>query len=107
MSTTSLILFFAALAILLVGLALPGWDTPRASKRAMKRRIYWTATVVAIPLLFVAGLPDLQSSVALVAMAVVLMVGWAYSRTPNLKIGGRILAAYPPNREPDPAPPGE
>ena len=107
MSTTSLILFYAGLAVLLVGLLLPGWDTRHTPRRAMKRRIYWTATVVAIPVLFVAGLPDLQSSVAFVAMAVVLMVGWAYFRTPNLKLGGRILAAYPPNREPDPAPPGE
>jgi hypothetical protein len=72
----------------------------------MKRRIYWTATVVAIPVLFVAGIPDLQSSIAFVAMACVLMGGWAYFRTPNIKIGGQIFAAYPPNREPDPAPPG-
>jgi hypothetical protein len=38
---------------------------------------------------------------------VILMVGWAYFRTPNLKIDGRIVAAYPPNREPDPAPRGD
>jgi hypothetical protein len=105
-STVSLSLFFAGLAILLVGLVLPGWDTARTPKRAVKRRIYWTATIAAIPVLFVAGLPDRQSSIAYVAMAVVLMVGWAYSRTPNIKIDGRILAAYAPNREPDPPPPG-
>ncbi|MCW2730186.1 MAG: hypothetical protein JWR13_1002 [Mycobacterium sp.] len=104
MSTLSLSLFFCGLAILLVGLLLPGWDTATAPKRAVKRRIYWTATIVAIPVLFVAGWPDFQSSVAFVAMACVLMGGWAYFRTPNLKIGGRILAAYPPNREPDPPP---
>jgi hypothetical protein len=75
-------------------------------KRAVKRRIYWTATAVAIPVLFVAGLPDRTSSLAFVAMAVILMVGWGYFRTPNIKIDGRILAAYPPNREPDPPPPG-
>lgn len=104
MSTLSLGLFYGGVAILLVGLLLPGWDTARAPKRATKRRIYWTATAVAIPVLFVAGLPDLQSSLAFVAMAVVLMGGWAYCRTPNIKIGGRIYALDPPNREPDPAP---
>ena len=107
MSNLSLGFFFAGLAILLVGLALPGWDTAGAPKRAVKRRIYWTALVIAIPVLFVAGLPDLQSSVAFVAMAIVLMGGWAYFRTPNIKLNGRIWAAYPPNREPDPPPPGD
>ncbi|HYO03415.1 MAG TPA: hypothetical protein VET27_16700 [Mycobacterium sp.] len=102
MSTLSLSLFYIGVAILLTGLLLPGWDTAARSKRAMKRRIYWTATIVAIPVLFAAGLPDLQSSIAFVAMACVLMGGWAYFRTPNIKIGGRIWAAYPPNREPDP-----
>lgn len=102
MSTASLTLFYGSVAILLAGILIPGRATARLSKRAVKRRIYWTATAVAIPLLFVAGLPDRQSSVAFVAMAVILMVGWAYFRTPNLKIDGRILAAYPPNREPDP-----
>lgn len=106
MSNLSLSLFFGGVAILLIGLLLPGWDTAQTPKRAMKRRIYWIATVVAIPVLFVAGIPDLQSSIAFVAMACVLMGGWAYFRTPNIKLGGHIYAAYPPNREPDPAPPG-
>lgn len=106
MSTLSLSLFFGAVAILLVGILLPGWETATASKRATKRRIYWAATVVAIPLLFAAGLPDLQNSIAFVAMACVLMGGWAYSRTPNIKIGGQIWSLDPQNRGPDPAPPG-
>jgi hypothetical protein len=101
-STSSLGLFFGGLAILLVGLVLPGWDTATLPKRAIKRRIYWTATVVAVVVLFAAGWPDLQSSIAFVGMACVLMGGWAYFRTPNIKLGGRIVAAYPPNREPDP-----
>jgi hypothetical protein len=102
MSTLSLSLFYAAVAILLAGILLPGWDTARAPKRAVKRRIYWTATIVGAIVAFIAGLPDLQSSIAFVAMCFVLMVGLAYFRTPNIKIGGRIWAAYPPNREPDP-----
>lgn len=106
MSTTSLTLFYVAVAVLIAGLVVPGWDTDLTPKRAMKRRVYWTATVVAIPLLFIAGLPDLQSSIAFVAMALVLMVGWAYSRTPNIKIGGEIRSAYAPNRVPDPPPRG-
>lgn len=40
MSTLSLSLFFVGLAILLVGMILPGWDTATLPKRAVKRRIY-------------------------------------------------------------------
>ncbi len=39
-------------------------------------------------------------------MTVVLMGGWAYTRTPNIKIDGRIWSLDPANREPDPEPPG-
>jgi hypothetical protein len=105
MSTLSLYLFYGGVVILLVGLLVPGWDTASLPKRAVKRRIYWGATAVAIPVLFAAGWPDSQSSIAFVAMAVVLMGGWAYTRTPNIKIGDRIWALDPANREPDPAPP--
>ena len=70
----------------------PGWDAATKPKRAVKRYVYWTATAIAIPVLFAAGLPDLQSAIAFTAMACVLMGGWAYFRTPNLKLGGRILA---------------
>ncbi|KAA0086869.1 hypothetical protein CIW52_02985 [Mycolicibacterium sp. P9-64] len=107
MSPLSLYVFYGAVAILLVGLLLPGWDTPRAPKRAVKRRIYWTATVVGAVVAFIAGLPDLQSSIAFVAACFVLMGGWAYFRTPNIKVNGQIWAAYPPNREPDPPPPAD
>ena len=107
MSTLSLSLFYGGVAILLAGLVVPGWDTATRPKRAVKRRVYWAATILAVPVLFAAGLPDLQSSIAFTAMACVLMGGWAYFRTPNIKIGGRIVAAYPPNREPDPPPPGD
>jgi hypothetical protein len=107
MSTWSQIFFFVGVAILLAGFLLPGWDTARTPKRAVKRRIYWTATIVGAIVLFLAGRPDLQSSIAFVAMTVVLMGGWAYFRTPNIKIAGRIWAAYPPNCEPDPALPSD
>ena len=105
MSNPSLYLFCGGLAILLVGLLVPGWNTATLPRRAMKRRVYWGATALAIPVLFAAGWPDPQSSLAFVAMAVVLMVGWAYTRTPNIKIGGRVLTLDPANRGPDPAPP--
>ena len=106
MSTLSLSLFFVGLAILLVGIILPGWHTATLPKRAVKRRTYWAATIVALPVLFAAGWPDLQSSIAFIAMACILMSGWAYFRTPNIKIGGRILAADPTHRGPDPLPRG-
>ncbi|KAA0101960.1 hypothetical protein CIW49_00965 [Mycolicibacterium sp. P1-18] len=102
MSTTSTSLFYGGVAILLVGLLLPGWETASLPKRAVKRRIYWGATVVALPVLFAAGWPDVQSSLAFTAMACVLMGGWAYFRTPNIKLNGRILTADPSLRDVDP-----
>jgi hypothetical protein len=101
-STLSLSLFFVGLAILLVGMILPGWDTANRPKRAVKRRIYWGATIIALPVLFAAGWPDLQSALAFTAMACVLMGGWAYFRTPNIKVNGRIVTADPSHRGADP-----
>jgi hypothetical protein len=103
MSTWSEITAFAAFAILLLGILAPGWDTARATKRVVKRRIYWTATIVAIIVLLLAGLPDLQNSIALAAAALVLAVGWAYFRTPNIKIGGRNLGRVPAKPRAGPA----
>ncbi len=104
MSTLSWVLLGAGALALLLGAAVPGWDTPTVPKRAMKRRVYWTGTAVGVVLLFLGGLPDVQSAVAFAAAAVVMMTGMAYFRTPNIKINGRIWAAYPPHREPDPPP---
>ncbi|CAN3126887.1 hypothetical protein ACNUDN_03230 [Mycobacterium sp. smrl_JER01] len=104
MSTASWLLLGAGALALLLGAAVPGWDTAQLPKRAVKRRIYWTGTAVGVVLLFLGGLPDVQSSVASAAAAVILMTGWAYFRTPHIKIGGRIRAAYGPHREPDPPP---
>ena len=44
----------------------------------------------------------MQSAVAFVLAAAILMIGWAYFRTPHIKIGGQIRSAYAPHREPDP-----
>jgi hypothetical protein len=105
-STTSTLLLICGAAALVLAAAIPGWDTATVPKRAMKRRVYWTGALVGAVLLFLGGLPDLQSAVAFVAAAAILMVGGAYFRTPHLKIGGRIYSAYPPYREPDPPAPG-
>ncbi|MDZ4268504.1 MAG: hypothetical protein U1D00_22900 [Mycobacterium sp.] len=104
MTTTSVVLLAAGTAALLLAAAVPGRDTARLPKRAVKRRIYWTGTAVGALLLFLGGLPDLQSSIAFVLAAAILMIGSAYFRTPYLKIGGRIRSAYAPHREPDPPP---
>ena len=106
MSTLSVVLLCAGALALALGAAIPGRATPTLPKRAVKRRIYWSGTVVGVILLFLGGLPDLQSAVAFVAAAVILMTGWAYFRTPYLKIGGQIYAAYEPHRAPDPPPSG-
>jgi hypothetical protein len=100
--TVSQILLIAGAVLLLAGIAVPGWDTARLPRRAVKRRIFWGGAVAGIVALFVGGLPDVRSSVALVAAAVILMTGWAYFRTPNIVIGGQIRSADPAMREPDP-----
>lgn len=104
MTTTSEMLLIAGAAALVLGAALPGWDTARAPKRAVKRRIYWTGAASGAALLFAGGLPDLQSSLAFAVAALILMTGFAYFRTPHLKIGGRIYSADERYREPDPPP---
>ena len=104
MTTTSTVFLAAGALALLLGAAIPGWDTATAPKRAVKRRIYWGGAVVGAVLLFAGGLPDLQSSVAFVGAAAILMIGFAYFRTPHIKIAGRIRSADPRNREPDPPP---
>ncbi len=102
MTTLSQVLLGAGALALALAAAVPGWDTAHVPKRAVKRRIYWAGAAVGAVLLFLGGLPDVQSSVALVLAAAILMTGWAYIRTPNIKIGGQIRSAYPPHREPDP-----
>lgn len=104
MTTLSSVLLVAGALMLLLGAVVPGWDTTRLPKRAVKRRIYWAGTAVGAALLFLGGLPDLQSAVAFVCAALILMTGWAYFRTPHVKIGGQIRSADSALREPDPPP---
>ncbi|KWX57897.1 hypothetical protein [Mycobacterium sp. NAZ190054] len=102
MTTVSWVLLGAGALGLLLAAVVPGWDTATLPARAVKRRIYWAGTAAGVLLLFLGGLPDVQSSLAFAAAAVILMTGWAYFRTPHIKVGGRIRSAYEPHREPDP-----
>ncbi|MBB2989392.1 hypothetical protein FHR72_000855 [Mycolicibacterium iranicum] len=104
MSTLSYVLLGAGALALALGAAIPGRDTATMPRRAVKRRIYWSGTVVGVVLLFLAGLPDVQSAVAFAAAAIILMTGSAYFRTPHIKIGGKVYSAYEPHRVPDPPP---
>lgn len=104
MTTLSWVLLGGGALALVLGAAVPGWDTPSLPKRAVKRRIYWAGTAAGIVLVFLGGLPDLQSSIAFAVAAAILMTGSAYFRTPHIKIGGKIYSGYEPYREPDPPP---
>ena len=97
--TFSEILLIVGAALVLAGMAAPGWDTARMDRRAVKRRIYWAGTGAGIVVLFLSGLPDLQSALALAAAGSVLTLGWAYFRTPNIVIGGRVRSADPTLRD--------
>ena len=102
MTTTSTVLLSAGAVILLAAIVVPGWDTATLPKRVVKRRLYWAGAGFGALLLFLGGLPDLQSAVAFLAAAAIMMTGWAYFRTPNIKLGGRIHSADATQREPDP-----
>jgi len=104
--TVSQILLIAGAVLLVAGIVVPGWDTAGLPRRAVKRRIFWAGACAGVLALFAGGLPDVRSSVALAAAGVILMTGWAYFRTPNIVIGGRIRSADPVMREPDPPPGG-
>lgn len=99
---SSEILLIVGAALVLAGIAAPGWDTARLDRRAVKRRIYWAGTGAGIVVLFLSGLPDLQSALALAAAGSVLTLGWAYFRTPNIVIGGRVRSADPAMRDSGP-----
>lgn len=102
MDQTSNLLLLAGAAALLLAAVVPGRATGRLPARAVKRRIYWTGSAIGAALLFAGGLPDVQSAVAFLAAATILMTGWAYFRTPHIKLGGRIHSAQPAHRQPDP-----
>ncbi len=102
MTTLSQLLLGAGAVALVLAAAVPGWETAHSSRRAVKRRIYWAGAAVGAVLLFLGGLPDVQSSVAFMLAATILMTGWAYFRTPNIKIGGQIRSADAAHRKPDP-----
>ncbi|MCV7369177.1 hypothetical protein CRI77_02065 [Mycolicibacterium duvalii] len=106
MDQASNVLLIAGAVALVLAAVVPGRDTAHLPARAVKRRIYWSGSAIGAALLFAGGLPDLQSAVAFLAAAAILMTGWAYFRTPYLKIGGRIRSAQPAHRIPDPPAPG-
>lgn len=100
MNQISNVLLIAGAVALLAAAIVPGRATEGLSAGQVKRRIYWTGSVIGAALLFAGGLPDLQSAVAFLAAATILMTGWAYFRTPHIKLGGRVYSAHPTHREP-------
>ena len=70
--------------------------------RAAARRYYWTTSVIGV-VCFAFGTGRIWPNgvgAALVFSAIIVFS--AYFTTPYLKIGGRIYASSPENREPDP-----
>jgi hypothetical protein len=71
-------------------------------ERAQARRYYWATSVIGV-VCFAAGTGKIwPNGVAAALVFTAIIVGSAYFTTPYLKIGGRIYASSPENREPDP-----
>ncbi len=69
--------------------------------RRAGRRFYWATAVIGI-VCFAAGTGQLwPNAILVVAVFSAIVVFSAYLTTPYLKIGGRIYASSPENREPD------
>ncbi|MGO8771057.1 MAG: hypothetical protein ACLQIK_21240 [Mycobacterium sp.] len=70
--------------------------------RRAGRRYYWTTSAIGI-VCFTIGVGKIWPNGVLSALIFSAIIVWsAYLITPYLKIGGRIYAASPENRLPDP-----
>ncbi len=70
--------------------------------RRAGRRFYWTTSIIGIAS-FAAGVGKVWPNAVLASLVFAAIVVFsAYLTTPYLKIGGRIYASSPENREPDP-----
>jgi hypothetical protein len=72
------------------------------SDRRAGRRFYWATSIIGI-VSFAAGVGQVWPNAVIVAVIFSgIVVTSAYLTTPYLKIGDRIYASSPENREPDP-----
>ncbi len=70
--------------------------------RRAGRRYYWTTSIIGI-VCFAIGVGKIWPNGILSALVfTAIVVGSAYLSTPYLKIGDRIYASTPENRQPDP-----
>jgi amino acid transporter len=71
-------------------------------ERRPARRFYWATSIIGI-VSFAAGVGKFWPNAVVVAVIFSAVVAFsAYLTTPYLKIGNRIYASSPENREPDP-----
>jgi hypothetical protein len=94
----------AAIILGVLGSLRPLWRSRTLSPTSIERRVYWAGTALGIALLFASQLPDWRRSLFIALAAAIVMVVMAFGRTPYIKIGGRIYAAYRLDRQPDPPP---
>jgi hypothetical protein len=74
------------------------------SDRRAGRRLYWAASIIGIAS-FAIGVGKIwPNAVAVTVIFSAIVAFSAYLTTPYLKIGGKIYASSPENREPDPPP---
>jgi hypothetical protein len=101
------ILDIIELCLIIAGLLLilAGWAQARfrfISERRKARYFYWGTSALGI-IFFGFGTGILWPNAVITTLIfTALVVGSAYFTTPYLKIGGRIYASSPENRQPDP-----
>jgi hypothetical protein len=70
--------------------------------RRAGRRFYWTTSIIGVAF-FAVGVGRIWPNGVLAAsFFAAIIVASAYLMTPYLKVGGRIYASLPENRQPDP-----
>jgi hypothetical protein len=95
-----LALLVAGLIFILAGAAQARYRFVADRRRG--RAFYWTTSIVGI-VCFALGTGRIWPNGVLAASVfAAIVVGSAYLTTPYLKIGGRIYASSPENRQPDP-----
>lgn len=95
-----LTLLATGLVFVLVGAAQARWRF--IADRRAGRRFYWVTSIIGI-VCFVIGVGKIWPNGVLAAVIFTAVVVFsAYLTTPYLKIGDRIYASSPENRQPDP-----
>lgn len=84
-----------------IGSEFAPWKSARLSPESIKRRCYWAGVGGFLVCLFCSQLPDWKDGLAGAGVFLFSFVVLAFFRSSHIKIGGKIIAAWPSYRRPD------